>query len=68
MLERAWEISKKTGGVLLVAEIIIFVIGSAHSGHVLRNSREFGQAFDEVAGSVVSECRNAAHWITARGQ
>lgn len=68
MLERGWEITRTIGGVLLVAAIVIFVIGSVHSGHVLRNSGEFGRAFDEVTGSIVREGTNAARWIGAHGQ
>jgi hypothetical protein len=68
MLERAWEITKNIGGVLLLAEIIIFVMGSAHAGHLLRNSREFGQAFDEVTGSIVRELTHGAQWVAGRRQ
>jgi len=68
MLERCWEITQKIGGVLLVAEIIIFLIGSAHYGHLLTNSREFGQAFDEVTGSIVREISQGAKWVGGKGQ
>jgi hypothetical protein len=68
MLERAWGITRNIGGALLVAEIVILLIGSAHYGHLLRNSREFGRAFDDVTEGVTSECKSAAHWIAARGR
>lgn len=68
MPEKMWEITKKIGGVLLVAEIAIFLIGSAHHGRPLRNSREFGQTFDEVTESIVRELTHGAQWIAGKGQ
>jgi hypothetical protein len=68
MLERGWELTRTIGGVLLVAEIVVFVMGSAHSGHLLRNSREFGRAFDEVTGSIVREIGNGAQWVAGKRQ
>lgn len=68
MIERLWEIMRTVGGVLLLAELVIVLLGSAHSGHLLRNSREFGQAFDEVTGSVVREFSNGAQWVAGKGR
>jgi hypothetical protein len=67
-MERAWEIAQKVGGVLLLAELVIFLMGSAHAGHMLRNTREFAAAADQVIGGILREIVNAAHWIAARGQ
>ena len=66
-MERAWSVIRTAGGVLLLIELLIFLAGSAHAGHLL-NSREFGLAFDHVTGSVVHEARGAVHWVTARGR
>jgi hypothetical protein len=63
MMARAWELIQKVGGVLLVILIVIFVMGSAHQGRPLHNSREFGQAFDEVTGSIVRELTHGTQWI-----
>jgi hypothetical protein len=67
-MERAWSVLQKAGGVLLLAEIIIFLMGSAHAGHVLHNTREFAAAADQVIGGISHETINAAHWLAAKGR
>lgn len=67
-MERAWEVIKLIGGVVLLLELVIWLMGSAHAGHLLRNSHEFGGAFDQVAGSVVREISQGVRWVTAKGQ
>lgn len=67
-MQRAWELAQKIGGLLLVAEILIWLMGSAHAGHALRNTREFGAASDQVIGGILREIINAVHWIVARGR
>jgi hypothetical protein len=67
-MERAWTLIQKIGGALLLAEIVIFLLGSAHAGHALRNPREFAAASDQVIGGILREIINAAHWIAAKGR
>lgn len=67
-MERAWTFIQRIGGLLLLAEIAIFVIGSTHHHRLLRNSHEFGVAFDQVSQSIVHEISNAAHWVAGKGQ
>lgn len=67
-MERAWEFIRSVGGVVLLLELLIWLMGSAHAGHPLRNSREFGQAFDQVTGSIIHEASEGMRWIAARGQ
>jgi hypothetical protein len=67
-MERAWEVIRSVGGVLLLIELMIWLMGSAHAGHPLRNSREFGEAFDQVTGAIVNEVVQGVRWVGARGQ
>jgi len=67
-MQRAWELTQKIGGVLLLAEIIIFLMGSAHAGHALHNTREFAAAADQVVGGILREITNAVSWIAAKGR
>lgn len=67
-MERAWEITKSVGGILLVLELAIWLMGSAHTGRPITNSREFGSAFDQVTGSVAREIGGGLRWIAARGR
>jgi hypothetical protein len=47
-MERAWELIQKAGGVLLLAEILIWAIGSAHVERPIRNAHQFAAAVDYV--------------------
>ena len=67
-MERAWEVVKKIGGVLLLLEFVVWLIGSAHAGHPLKSSREFGQALDQVTGAVTREVAGGVRWIAPRRQ
>jgi hypothetical protein len=62
-MERAWEAIKSLGGALLVLECVIWLMGSAHAGHAITNSREFGRALDQIAGAMVGEVKQGAHWL-----
>jgi hypothetical protein len=67
-MQRAWELAQKIGGVLLLAEIVIFLMGSAHAGHALHSTREFAAAADQVIGGILREIVNAVRWIAAQGR
>jgi hypothetical protein len=62
-MERAWNAIKSLGGALLVLECVIWLMGSAHTGHAITNSRELGRAFDQIAAAAVSEAKECAHWL-----
>ena len=67
-MQRAWELAQKIGGVLLLAEMMIFLMGSAHAGHALSSVREFADAADQVIGGILRQIFNAVHWIAAKGR
>jgi hypothetical protein len=66
-MERACEVWKTIGGVVLLMMTGIYLANSAHAGHAL-NRHETWAAFDHVTGVVIGEVRQGVDWLSAKGR
>ena len=66
-MERAWQIWKTIGGVVLLFMALVYLAGSVERHRPLRNGAEFLAAFDHVHARVVHEVRRGLHWLSTEG-
>lgn len=67
-MERAWEVWKTIGGVVLLAVAGVWLAGSARQHRPLKSGAEFLAAVDYVKAESVHEVRRGLHWLSAEGQ
>jgi hypothetical protein len=66
-MERAWQVWKTIGGVVLLIMSGIYLATSAHVGHAL-NRHEAWATFDHATGAVIGEVEQAVDWLSAKGR
>jgi hypothetical protein len=66
-MDRAWDVLKTIGGVVLLIMFGIYIATSAHVGHAL-NRHEAWAAFDHATGAVIGEIEQAVNWLSAKGR
>jgi len=68
MMQRAWDVWKTVGGVVLLVAACVYLAGSLNRHRPLENAREFEAAFDHVTGVVVRDVRRGVDWLSAQGK
>jgi hypothetical protein len=67
-MERAWEVWKTTGGVVLLVLAFVWLAGSAHQQRPVETGAEFLAAVEYVKVQSVHEVRRGLHWLSAEGR
>ena len=68
MMQRAWDVWKTVGGVVLLVVACVYLAGSLNRHRPLKNAREFEAAFDHVTSVVVRDVRRGIDWLSAQGK
>lgn len=66
-MERAKELFKNAGGVVLLLMLSIWLAGSSQVGHLL-NHDEFARALDHFMAGVTRVIGSGFHWLAEKGQ
>jgi hypothetical protein len=66
-MERAKEMFKNAGAVVLLLMLYIWLAGSSQAGHLL-NHGEYARALDHVMAGVLRVVGSGFHWLVGRGR